>query len=45
MAYREFWDEYETEPDFMDVYGTDLDVEDQEEIHYETDAEGFYIMR
>ncbi|HCI73472.1 MAG TPA: RND transporter [Lachnospiraceae bacterium] len=41
----EFWDEYETEPDFMDVYGTDLDVEDQEEIHYETDAEGFYIMR
>ncbi len=33
----------ETAPTFMDVYGTDLDVGD-EEVFYETDEEGFVIM-
>lgn len=33
----------ESEPDFMDVYGTDED--DEEDIEYETDEEGFVIMR
>lgn len=40
-----YWEDVETEPDFMDVYGTDRDTQDREEIVYETDEEGFYIMR
>lgn len=46
-----YWDdetEDETEddaPTFMDVYGTDLDLEDQIVQEYETDEEGFVIMR
>ncbi len=39
----EEWGDFETEPDFMDVYGTDLDEE--EAVEYETDEEGFVIMR
>jgi hypothetical protein len=40
-----YWEDDEIEPDFMDVYGTNLDTQDREEIVYETDEEGFYIMR